>query len=174
MKILIAYYTKTGTTAKCAAMLRSYFYLHDMTLADLSTEEPDIAAYDAVILGAPIRMGRLDKRMRNYLKENERVFALKPIGLFVCCGEPETAQDIMLKDIPRELYETAVAVGNFGGEFDVSAQKSFPAKVFVWLMRRSIRRAQVDEDISEEDKPIYPEIRPDDIRRFADSFKQYF
>lgn len=172
MKILIAYYTKTGTTAKCAGMLHDCFAHHEVTLADMAEGEIHPESFDVAIFGAPIRMGHIDKRMRTYLAGHAEALAHVDVGLFVCCGEPELAQDVMLHDIPRELYETAVAVGNFGGELLVEAQRSFFAKMFVRYVRRSIRNDQRDDDIADEDKPQYPALRPDDIERFADTIRK--
>lgn len=172
MKILIAYYTKTGTTAKCAALLREQFYNHNMTVADLATQTVDLTAYDAVILGAPVRMGHIDQRLRNFLKTHAPLLADKITAYFVCCGDPSQAQETFTRDIPADLLASAVAAAPFGGELSVEAQHGAWNKLLVRLMRRSIKNKQLDDEISDEDKPRFPEIMPDRISRFADEIKR--
>lgn len=171
MKILIAYYTKTGTTARCAAMLREQFYNHEMTVADLARDAVDFDDYDAIILGAPIRMGHVDKRMRIFLQINTARLSEKKMAYFVCCGLPQDAPDVMQNDIPAALLDHAVAAVPVGGELLVASQKNIADKLLVRLMRRSIKNKQLDDDIDEEDKPHFPEIMPDQISRLADAVK---
>ena len=172
MKILIGYYTKTGTTAKCAGLLRGHFHNHEVTVADLSTEAVDIGAYETVLLGASVRMGRIDKRLRAFLKTNADALAGKKTGYFICCGVPEQAGDVFAHDIPRGLLDAATATGAFGGELNVEAQKGFLGKLTVRMMRRSIKNGELDEDLCYTDNQGLPEILPDHIARFADEIKR--
>lgn len=171
MKILIAYYTKTGSTARCAAMLRAQFYNHDMTVADLASDAVELDDYDTVILGAPIRMGHIDKRMRIFLQNNTARLADRNVAFFVCCGLPQDAPDVLRSDIPAALLDHAIAAVPVGGELQVASQKNVFDKLLVRLMRRSIKNKQLDDDIDEEDKPHFPEIMPDQISRLADAVK---
>ena len=172
MKILIGYYTKSGTTAKCAGLLRAQFHTHEVEVADLAVEKPAAEAYDAVLLGAPIRMGHMDKRFRAFVKANERALTGKRLGFFACCGAAELAREIMAKDIPASLWESAVASEAFGGELDVKAQKGILAKITVWMMRRAIKNGELDEDLCDSGSVGYPHIMPEHIARFADEIKR--
>ena len=172
MKILIGYYTKTGTTAKCVNMLREQFYNHEVTVADLAKETVAPDAYEAVLLGASVRFGRIDKRLRAYLKMNAATLMGKRTGYFICCGAPEQAGDVFAHDIPRKLLNEAAATSAFGGELEISAQKGFIGKLTVWMMRRSIKNGELDGDLCYSDKLGLPEILPDSILRFADEIKQ--
>ncbi|HJB61082.1 MAG TPA: GNAT family acetyltransferase, partial [Candidatus Ruminococcus gallistercoris] len=57
--VLIAYASKTGTTAECAAQLAAL--LPGASLCDLTKETPEIGRFDAVIVGGCVRMGALHK-----------------------------------------------------------------------------------------------------------------
>ena len=171
MKILIAYYTKTGSTARCATMLRAQFYNHDMTVADLASDVVELDDYDTVILGAPIRMGHIDKRMRAFLLNNTARLSDRNVAFFVCCGLPQDAPDVLRSDIPAALFDRAIAAVPVGGELQVASQKNVFDKLLVRLLRRSIKNKQLDDDIDEEDKPHFPEIMPDQISRLADAVK---
>ena len=172
MKILIGYYTKTGTTAKCAALLREQFCNHEVTVADLSADGADLGAFEVVLLGASVRMGRIDKRMRTFLKANAAQLAGKRTGYFICCGAVEQAGDVFAHDIPRGLLDAAAATGAFGGELNVAAQKNLFGKLTVIMMRRSIKNGELDEDLCYTDNLGLPEILPDHIARFADEIKR--
>ena len=123
MKILIGYYTKSGTTAKCAELLKKQFHNHTTELVDLATAQPHLEDYDTVLLGAPIRMGRMDKRFRAYLKANERALGEVRLGIFACCGATELAGEVMERSVPKSLAAHAIAQDSFGGELNVKAQK---------------------------------------------------
>ena len=172
MKILIGYYTKTGTTAKCAGMLGEQFHNHEVTVANLAADAADLGAFDVILLGASVRMGRIDKRLRAYLKANANALAGKRTGYFLCCGVVEQAGDVFAHDIPRKLLEEAKATSAFGGELEVSAQKGFFGKMMVRMMRRSIKNGELDDDLCYTDNLGLPEILPDSIARFADEIKQ--
>ena len=172
MKILIGYYTKSGTTAKCAELLSKQFHNHETVVVDLSCAQPALQNYDTVLLGAPIRMGRMDKRFRHYLKANEVALGASRLGFFCCCGATELAPDVMKKNVPASLWERAIAADAFGGELNVKAQKNLVAKITVWMMRRAIKNRELDEDLCDSGALGYPEILPDHIARFADEIKR--
>lgn len=172
MKILIGYYTKSGTTAKCAELLSKQFHNHTTEVVDLSVTGAEMSDYDTVLLGAPIRMGHLDKRFRKYLKANETALTACRLGFFACCGAAELAREVMEKDIPKTLWEKAVTIDAFGGELNVKAQRNIFAKITVWMMRRAIKNAELDEDLCDSGSMGYPEILPDHIARFADEIKR--
>ena len=172
MKILIGYYTKSGTTAKCAELLSKQFHNHETVVVDLMSSQPALQEYDTILLGAPIRMGRMDKRFRRYLKVNESALSACRLGFFCCCGATELAPDVMKKDIPTALWERAAVADAFGGELNVKAQKGIVAKISVWMMRRAIKNGELDEDLCDSGSVGYPEILPDHIARFADGIKR--
>ena len=172
MKILIGYYTKSGTTAKCAELLSKQFHNHITEVVDLAATQPHLGDYDTILLGAPIRMGRMDKRFRAYLKANESVLGKARLGFFACCGAAELAVEVMERDIPKSLSANAIALDSFGGELNVKAQKGFVAKIVVWSMRRAIKNGELDEDLCDSGSIGYPEILPDHIARFADEIKR--
>ena len=172
MKILIGYYTKSGTTAKCAELLKKQFHNHTTEVVDLAVAQPKLGDYDTILLGASIRMGRMDKRFRTYLKANERALSEARLGFFACCGATELAGEIMERAIPKSLAAHAIALDSFGGELNVKAQKGIVAKVIVWMMRRAIKDGELDEDLCDSGSVGYPEILPDHIARFADEIKR--
>ena len=69
MKTLIVYASKTGTTERCAEILGQN--LKDATIINLTeTQNEDINKYDLIIIGSPIRMGLIDKRVKGFISKN--------------------------------------------------------------------------------------------------------
>ncbi len=164
MKLLIAYTTRSGTTRRCAEQLASFFSMHEVTLADLGKDAPDITAFDLVAIGAPVRYGRVDKKAVQFVTQNASLLAQKRHGLFVCCGFADAAEDCLHRSYATHL-ERACAAMNFGGEMRPENVRGFDRFV-VKAVLRHIDSNNRNED-RERDIPI-PALLPENIRRFAD------
>jgi menaquinone-dependent protoporphyrinogen oxidase len=64
VKTLIIYASKTGTTEKCAKDIEKQ--LENSTAVNISTKNEDIIKYDLIIIGTPIRMGIIDKKIKKF------------------------------------------------------------------------------------------------------------
>jgi len=82
-QVLVAYATKYGATAEIAEkigeVLRQAGLRADVLPADRAG---DLAAYEAVILGSAVYIGRWRKQAAKFLKANEAVLAGRPVWLF--------------------------------------------------------------------------------------------
>ena len=67
MKYLIVYTSKTGTTKKCAEILK--VKLENSTLINLEENTPDLEKYSTIIIGTPIRMGKIDSKIKQFIKD---------------------------------------------------------------------------------------------------------
>ncbi|HOA84548.1 MAG: hypothetical protein GX057_01695 [Clostridiales bacterium] len=171
MKILIAYSTKSGTTAKCAAILSKELASHSVTLADLSESFPDPEGYDFIAVGGPVRYGKLHKKTAEYLDVNKEKLKSQRAGYFIVCGFVDSADEYIEKLIPAELRKSAVTCACFGGELNIRKMKGFD-KFITKLMIKVV----TDEGKSDGELPArsLPEIHPDSISRFADAIKASF
>ena len=163
MKILIAYATKSGTAREAAEILARELPKHEVTLADLSETAPVPGDFDYIVLGGPIRAGKVHPALRRYVKANEAAIAAVPHTLFVCCAYGEMLVDYMEMSYPASLRESAEAMLNFGGVLDVSRQKGFD-KWITRMMRNSILE---DEDGDQ----LLPCLLPEHIRALADRLR---
>ena len=85
MRILIVYASKTGTTERCAGILGQN--LKDVTIINLiAAQNEDIDKYDLIIIGSPIRMGMIDKRVKDFISKNFELLKNKKVAYFICCG----------------------------------------------------------------------------------------
>ena len=84
-KILIPYGTTEGQTAKIAEVIADVIRGHGdnveaVDIRDAPDRIPD--AYDAVIIGAPIHMGRHDKRVVKFVQQNRDLLDRLPSAFF--------------------------------------------------------------------------------------------
>lgn len=171
MKILIAYAGKSGTTEKCAKELASLLSPFEITLTDLGAEFPDPAEYDATVVGASIRMGKLHRAAVDFLHEKETALLSGKLYFFLCCGSPERADEYFETLFPERLIGHAGAALPFGGEAIVKNQKGLD-RLMLRLILHHIRENNRDED-RDRDIPL-PSLLPENIRRMASSIRSGF
>ncbi len=123
MKNLIIYASKTGTTEKCAKEINRQ--LKDSKMVNILNQDEDINKYDLIIVGTPIRMGMIDKKVRKFLITNIETLKTKKVAYFICCGFNENWKSYYEQNIPKDLLNTAITYDTFGGEMDIQKQKGF-------------------------------------------------
>ncbi len=119
MSVIIIFQSRHGCTEKAAWKLQEEIK-EDIFIHDLSkNKKVNIEKADAVILGASIHAGRIQKRMRLLMQKKKDVLMRKKLGLFLCCMETgEKAEEQFISNFPEDLRDHAVARGMFGGEFN--------------------------------------------------------
>mgnify|MGYP000143026335 CR=1 FL=1 len=123
MKTLIIYASKTGTTEKCAKEINRQ--LKDSKMVNILNQDEDINKYDLIIVGTPIRMGMIDKKVRKFLISNIQTLKSKKVAYFICCGFNENWKIYYEQNIPKDLLNSAIIYDTFGGEMDIQKQKGF-------------------------------------------------
>ena len=119
MKTLIAYASTHGCTEKCASTLKAQLK-GDVELVNLrKIKNPDLLAYDTVIIGGSIHAGRMQGAVKRFCGKQNDNLKTKKLGLFLCCMEEgDNAWKEFNEGYPQELIDHATAKGLFGGEFD--------------------------------------------------------
>ena len=163
MKILIAYASKSGTARELCTLLASLLPNHEVSVADLATEQPSPQDFDYVVLGSPVRFGKLHRAVKMYIKEHGRAIAAVPHTLFLCCAFADQFENYAEMLYKRVLLESADEVVYFGGELDPTKQRGIE-KLFVRMMRSAIRD-------SEDNEAVLPGPRPEHVRLLADRLK---
>ncbi len=152
MKILIAYATKSGTTATCAQLLADRLG-PDVSLADLSRRAPAPDAFDAVVVGGCIRMGQLHKAAKRYIAAHAATLSQRPFAFFLCHCQAEKTGELIASILPASLRNRALWTGSFGGELDPAKLQGFDRLVVRMVsqspdapnMRIGIDRAAIDQ-----------------------------
>lgn len=171
MKILIAYSSKSGTAKECAEALAAKLSNNEITLASLDDTSPDLTGFDIAVIGGYVRMGKISKKMRTYIAENETILGETMHAFFLCCGLPESTEYYFEKAIPRHLLNSSISNICFGGDLRVNKQKGLD-KFIAKLILNDIKSNNAGED-KDEEKPI-PAILPENISRFADEIRHSF
>ena len=82
-RVLVAYASKYGATAEIAEkigeVLREGGLRADVRPAD---QVSDVSAYQAVVLGSAVYVGRWRKQAANFLRANEQTLSERPVWLF--------------------------------------------------------------------------------------------
>ena len=136
VKIAIIYTTTGGTTRECGELLLRELSGHDVTLLDMD-ESHNIGDYDVAIIGFPIRMGRMAKRARGYIKENKDKLLSIKAAYYMCCGFIDCAEEYAEKALPTDLKERAIDITCLGGSLDPARFKGFD-RVIVKMVRSEI------------------------------------
>lgn len=126
MKAAVVYASRTGTAARCAKRLAERLEADLLEITGNSRRKsawdfPDVTAYDAVILGGGIRMGRLPRELCRWTSHWESVLLQKQVGLFLCCCFENQAADYFRHNFSVPLREHACCSGCLGGELDPSS-----------------------------------------------------
>jgi len=135
MKTLIIYASKTGTTEKCAKKIKSH--LRDSKLVNIRNQRENINKYDLIIVGTPIRMGMIDRKIKKFLIDNIEVLKEKKVAYFICCGFSNNWKTYYEQNIPKDLLNNALTYDTFGGEIDMQKQRGFD-KFIIKMVKKSI------------------------------------
>ncbi len=86
-KVLVTYASKAGSTSEVAAAIADVL---SKSGADVTVERiknvKDISAYQAVVVGSLIRMGRWVPEAKNFLEKNTAALSGVPTAFFTTCG----------------------------------------------------------------------------------------
>lgn len=118
--ILIAYATKTGTTADAASMLAKRltkpFHLYDLSKRPRAAA-PDLRAYDTVVLGTGMYCGMPRHEMAAFCRDNEAMLGGKKLYLFSCgIGSEQEEIGYLRKALPAGIMEHLEGYRHLGGE----------------------------------------------------------
>lgn len=129
MRALVAFGSKYGSTAATAAVIAEELRAkgHQVDLVDLRGKaRPDVAAYDLVVVGSSVFIGKWTKPAQEFLQNNAAALAGRKVALFVSCSDVlfpekvEAGRKTYLQDVAAAHGLTPVAEGMFGGEVDFS------------------------------------------------------
>ncbi|MBE6576539.1 MAG: hypothetical protein E7653_00190 [Ruminococcaceae bacterium] len=168
MKVLIVYSTKGGVSRECALMIGEQLSgSMQVDIFDVKKGAPSPDGYDVAVIGGSIRMARLNKSMRKYLKEHADALNKINTALFLCCGITEDFDDYVKMNFPKNIIPT-LGIHFFGGELKPEKLKGLD-KLIVKSMRSTIKYE--DFEAPDPNRSPLPEILPENINRLADSIR---
>ena len=156
MKALIIYASKYGTVADCAKQLKSKL-LGEATLVDIKQMDQslELTKFDTVIIGGSVYADHISKALKSFCKSNLEVLCQKELGLFLCCGLTDQANEFFENNFPPKLLEHAKITLPFGSEARLEKMK---------FLDKTILKAFAKGDFS----PF--KILEENIDKFAEAF----
>jgi len=118
MKSIIIYATKYGSVEKAAKMLKSKMNSNVTSVNIMKEAVPNLDHYDIVILGGSIYVGKIQKKLTDYIAKHLPLLLNKKVGLFICAAQSEPVRTQELESaFSSELYNHATAKEAFGYEY---------------------------------------------------------
>ena len=169
MKILIIYATKNGVSKKAAERLFDLLsQTNEISLYDINNAPPAPDAFDVIVLGGSVRMLKINKRLKKYLKEHIDAISNMPSAFFFCCGIIRDFEDYVATELPPKI-QFSLGVECFGGELKPDKVKGLD-KIIVRTMRQSILTQ--DPDLRNSSNLELPEFMPENIDALAERIKR--
>ena len=139
MKILIIYASKNGVAKKAAEKLSAELSAtNEISLYDINNTPPSPENFDVVVLGGSIRMTKLDKKLKSYLKEHLTVISEKQSAFFICCGIIRDVDDYKATELPSKI-KFSLGIECFGGELKPDKVHGFD-KIFTKRLNPKLRK----------------------------------
>ncbi len=169
MKIQIICSTKSGTVHDCAELLAREFKTHIFDIYDMSSYAPRFEEYDITVIGFYIRYGKCGRELGSFFKKYYDELKNCKCAYYICCGYIDYFDEYAKKSIPEELYGSAIDIGCFGGEFNLSRVKGIE-KMILRSMRNDILGGGENGD--QREGQSLPTILDGNIAQFADKIKR--
>jgi len=138
-KVLVAYSSKAGSTSEVAKAIGEVL---SKSGADVTVEQiknvKDVSAYQAIVVGSLIRMGRWVPEAKNFVEKNKAVLEKVPTAFFTTCLTLKDDTDEARAKVagyvePVLQIVKPVENGLFGGKMDTS-KLSFLDKLIIEKM----------------------------------------
>ncbi len=170
-RVLVCYGTRYGSTGEIAENIAEVLRSRGAEVEVVNLKKGrvhNLDAYDLVVVGSGIQMGRWTKEPLNLIRKNREALSHKKVAFFVSClsvAKPEAceqAQRDYLDKIVSEFPEIRpISLGFFGGLIDPTRGN---------FMTKSIMKALVQSFVEEgEEPPEYVDLRDwNQIREWAE------
>jgi menaquinone-dependent protoporphyrinogen oxidase len=127
MKVLIVYGSKTGATENCAKKIKEAIKHESVDVVDLNHAKClELPQYDVIIIGTPLYMGRIHRKVKRFLEKNSDLLMSKELHFFICglaLGDEGVA--LFKKQITNDLFNHAKQVKQLGGEVHIERLNPF-------------------------------------------------
>lgn len=156
MKSVIIYSSKYGTTKTCSQILAQK--LTDAEIIDIKEAEGLLlSGYDTVIIGSSIRVGQINKKIKEFCEENARELLGKNLGLFICSTAQENTERDFTANFDKNLLANCRHKAWFGGELDLKKAKGID-KLVIWMVLKMFEKNE---------NKNFPQINEKNIEEFA-------
>ena len=171
MKVLVIYTSRGGASKSCVELLEKKIGDScEVVLCDAREAEtlPTPDTCDVLVMGGSVRFGRIDKKLKEYIKSNVDKINAKPSAFFFCCGFPSELEDYIDTQLPKKA-EFSLGIHCFGGELKPDKVHGFD-KFIIKIMRQSILTQ--DPDLANSSNLELPEFMPENISALAERIRR--
>jgi len=144
-KTLVAYFSKSGASEEYAKVITETLTTHGLAveMRNLAHDNPDVTAYDTVVLGTGVRMGMVYRRWKKILKND--TLNNKHLFLFLSSGtaieKPDEAVDKFLRPLVQKYNLKPASLISFPGKIpekwaklDSQKETLKPEKAQAWAL----------------------------------------
>ena len=117
----------------------------DVTVCNIRERGITLDGYDTVIIGSWVYMFKLDKRIKHFLRRNEKALLQKKLGLYLCCYTTPGTEGYLEHFFSPELLAHAAAKDILGGKMQYEKMSYAYKQLFGALMTSPQYRAQYAE-----------------------------
>ena len=120
-RLLIAYGTAAGSTAEVAQAIGEEMQNTGAQVDIIPVEDvKDLSGYDAVVIGSAVRVFKLLKKTRRFIKKYKKELKQVPLAYFLVCltMEKDTPENVrQAKEFAKPMLDLKepVSLGLFGG-----------------------------------------------------------
>lgn len=165
MKVLIVYASRHGVSKHACEMLKEKLdKFATVEMYDINDDPPSPEGYDVAVVGGSVRMTKINKKLKKYIRKYQGVLENMNSAGFLCCGYTNNFDDYVTTEFPADLV-FSLGIHCFGGELKPAKIRGFD-KIIVYFVRQSILTQ--DPDRSDSERIELPEIFPDTIYALAE------
>ncbi|MDL2230123.1 flavodoxin domain-containing protein [Treponema sp. OttesenSCG-928-L16] len=138
MKTLIVYASRQGCTKDCAVLLGEKLP-GETELTDIRKGGiPKLEDYGAVIIGASVNAGSVNRGIKKFCQENLKSLLEKKTGIFICCAAPKTkGAEYINENFPADLVSHGMINSVFGGEYRYEKMGFLECKLIKMIEKKS-------------------------------------
>lgn len=166
MKVLIVYSSRHGVSKRACEMLKEKLdRFATVEIYDVNDAPPSPEGYDVAVVGGSVRMTKISKKLKTYIRTHGEALKNMNSAAFLCCGYTNNFDDYVTTELPSDLH-FPLGVHCFGGELKPDKIRGFD-KILVYFVRQSILTQ--DPDKSDCERIELPELFPDTINALAET-----
>jgi menaquinone-dependent protoporphyrinogen oxidase len=140
MSVCIVYATATGSTEKCAKALAEKFG-EPCTLVNIKKDRmPALESFDKIVVGSPIRAGRINGKIKKFCLRNEALLQKKKTALFICCADKDNPMAYFKANFSETLLARCFAALPLGGEMSLEKAGWFDRLFIKMALRLSKKK----------------------------------
>ncbi len=115
MKTIILYESKHGCTEKCVSYIKEKNNIQEFI--KVSDFKGNLDDYDRIIIGTPVYIGQINKKVKTLIESNKDVLLKKEVEIFICGMNDENYEQMLIMNFDEAIRDHAKII-HAGGAYD--------------------------------------------------------